>query len=77
MPASVRLPESEKKITLSVLRAQVVDEETHKAMLAWHFKKQEQQKARSTVAMKRRSLCLVGSLAWLISSLSRHILSSH
>lgn len=23
---------------------QVVDEETHKAMLAWHFKKQEQQK---------------------------------
>lgn len=26
--------------------AQVVDDETHKAMLAWHFKKQEQQKAR-------------------------------
>ncbi len=25
---------------------QVVDEATHKAMLAWHFKKQEQQQAR-------------------------------
>ena len=40
---------------------QAVDEETHKAMLAWHFKKQEQQKARCTAAMPgRRSLCYVG-----------------